>query len=112
MFSLQRENVLTTDATNPLYSVAAGAARSQGVELEARFNVTDHLNLVASYTWLDTVYTRKNDASLGKHLQAIPENQASAWATYTFDSGPLNGLSLGGGVRYTGQPTARTTPSR
>jgi iron complex outermembrane receptor protein len=32
----------------------------------------------------------------------IPRNTASLWADYTFSAGPLAGLQLGSGVRYTG----------
>lgn len=103
VFDLTRKNLLTTDAVNPYYQSQAGEARSQGVELEAKLSVTESLDVTASYTWLDTVYTRNADPTAGKHLPAVPSNQAAAWAYYTFHNGPVTGLSIGAGGRYTGE---------
>lgn len=36
----------------------------------------------------------------GTNLSFIPENQATLWNKYRFESGPVKGLELGGGVRY------------
>ncbi|MEX3937051.1 TonB-dependent siderophore receptor [Paraburkholderia phymatum] len=102
LFSLTRENLLTTDDSNPNFQSQAGEARSRGVELEAKVSLTNSLNVAASYTYLNTVYTKDNSGLEGKHLAAIPQNQASLWAYYTIDRGPLAGLSMGAGGRYTG----------
>lgn len=102
IFDLTRKNLLTTDANNPNYQSQAGEARSRGVELEAKVSLTRSLDVSASYTYLDTIYTKDNSGLQGKHLAAIPSNQASLWAYYTIHGGPLAGLSFGGGGRYTG----------
>ena len=102
LFSLTRSNLLTTDAANPNFQSQAGEARSRGVELEGKVSLTNSLDVTASYTYLNTVYTKDNSGLEGKHLAAIPQNQASLWAYYTIDRGPLAGLSLGAGGRYTG----------
>ncbi|WP_250475261.1 TonB-dependent siderophore receptor [Caballeronia sp. GAFFF1] len=102
LFDLTRENLLTVDATNPNFQSQTGEARSRGVELEAKVSLTDSLNVTGSYTYLNTVYTKDNGGLQGKHLPAVPQNQASLWAYYTINRGPLAGLSLGAGGRYTG----------
>ncbi|WP_244851347.1 TonB-dependent siderophore receptor [Caballeronia sp. SL2Y3] len=102
LFDLTRENLLTVDATNPNFQSQSGEARSRGVELEAKVSLTDSLNVTGSYTYLNTVYTKDNGGLQGKHLPAVPQNQASLWAYYTINRGPLAGLSLGAGGRYTG----------
>jgi iron complex outermembrane recepter protein len=102
LFSLTRSNLLTVDANNPNFQSQAGEARSRGVELEAKVSLTDSLNVAGSYTYLNTVYTKDNGGLQGKHLPAVPQNQASLWAYYTINHGPLAGLSLGAGGRYTG----------
>jgi iron complex outermembrane recepter protein len=102
LFSLTRENLLTTDAVNPNFQSQSGEARSRGLELEAKLSLTDSLNVAASYTYLNTVYTKDNSGLEGKHLPAVPQNEASLWAYYTIDRGPLAGLSMGAGGRYTG----------
>ncbi|MBE9607442.1 TonB-dependent siderophore receptor [Acetobacteraceae bacterium H6797] len=101
LFNLKRNNLQVYTSSGQTFQT--GSARSQGLELEAKYSLTESLNLTASYTWLDTVYTAERPAGSGKHLPAVPEHQGSAWAYYTFNDGPLSGLSLGAGARYTGQ---------
>ncbi len=102
IFDLTRKNLLTTDLNNPNYQTQAGEARSRGLELEAKVSLTRSLDVSASYTYLNTVYTKDNSGLQGKRLATIPSNQASLWAYYTIHGGPLAGLSFGGGGRYTG----------
>lgn len=102
LFSLTRSNLLTKDTSNPNFQTQAGEARSRGLELEAKVSLTNALNVTASYTYLNTVYTKDNDGLEGKHVAAVPQNQGALWAYYTIDRGPLAGLSMGAGGRYTG----------
>jgi iron complex outermembrane recepter protein len=102
LFDLTRNNLLTTDLVNPNFQTQSGQARSRGVELEAKMSLTNALNVTASYTYLDTKYTKDNGGLQGKYVAAVPQNQASAWAFYTLNKGPLSGLSFGAGGRYTG----------
>lgn len=102
-FNLVRQNLLTADLQNPSLSVQSGEARSRGIELEARTALTDQLNVIASYTHLNTIYTKDNSGLQGKFLAGIPQNNASAWADYTMPQGKLDGLSMGAGVRFLGQ---------
>lgn len=103
LFDLTRENLLTVDLANPNFQTQSGEARSRGLELEAKVSLTNSLDVTASYTYLDTKYTKDNGGLNGKYVAAVPQNQASAWAFYKLDGGPLAGLSFGAGGRYTGQ---------
>jgi len=40
---------------------------------------------------------------MGIDIPGIAANQASLWTTYRFAAGVLDGLTLGGGVRYVGE---------
>jgi iron complex outermembrane receptor protein len=42
----------------------------------------------------------------GKTPVGVPSQQASAWARYQLQEGPLAGLGVGGGVRYIGSSYA------
>ncbi|UEM25150.1 TonB-dependent siderophore receptor (plasmid) [Skermanella mucosa] len=102
-FEITRSNLLTSDPERPGFSVQSGEARSRGIELEAKMAVTDQLDVIGAYTFLDTEYTEDNDGREGFRLAAVPRHQASGWALYRMPEGSaLEGLSLGGGVRYTG----------
>lgn len=103
LFDLTRSNVLTSDPVHLGYSVQSGEARSRGVEVEARVGLTDQIDVVASYTYLDTEWTESNDGLEGNEFAAVPRHQASAWAMYRLpQDSALRGLSLGAGVRYKG----------
>ncbi len=108
LFNLTQQNVLTADPIHANFSVQSGEIRSRGAELELHASLTDNLDLVAAYTYLDNVVTKANETDsaynidVGKHPSGIPSNAASLWGNYTFDNGPLAGLSLGGGIRYVG----------
>lgn len=101
-FDLTREDYLTTNPTSFL-SEQKGEARSRGVELEARGQLAMGLELIASYAYTDAEITEaSNPVEEGEPLEYTPEHEASLWSKYGFNGGPLHGLSLGAGVRYTG----------
>ena len=105
-FHIRQENVLTPGAT-PGFNVQQGEIRSRGLEFEARGNATRNLELIGALTLLDTEVTESTvAASIGKRPQAVPEYYGSAWANYSFDAGLLDGLGLGGGVRFVGSSFA------
>ncbi len=113
VYHLEQENVTTTDVNHQCanwsdprcgyYSEQTGMVRSKGLELEARWHTTRALELIAAYSYIDTKTVRTNTlANLGKEIRFIPHHQASAWANYHLQNGPLAGLGMGGGVRYIG----------
>lgn len=104
VFEITRSNLLTADPVFPGLSVQTGEARSRGFELEAKVAVTEQLDLIGAYTYLDTEYTKDNSGLEGNQLAAVPRHQASAWAMYHMPQGTaLAGLGLGAGVRFTGE---------
>ena len=111
LFEINQDNVLTADPANPLFNIQTDAARVRGFEFEARGNITRELEIVGGYTYMDPKVTRSLDGNAGKNLQAVPENQASVWAKYTWYDGPLAGLGLGGGIRYVGESYGDATNS-
>ena len=102
LYQLTKTNVLTRDPANINASVQAGEVRARGVELEAKASLFDGWDVALAYAFNDSEVTKSNDIDLGKVPVLVPEHTASGWLTYTFDNGPLAGLSLGGGVRYVG----------
>ena len=114
VFDLRRKKFLTADtdpdhlAVNPFAQVQQGGMRSRGVELEAKLNPVDGLDLVAAYTYLDARITDANVGdgnfygNAGDRIATIPEHATSLWAEYQFQEGGLRGFGLGAGVRYIG----------
>ncbi|WP_454697054.1 TonB-dependent siderophore receptor [Achromobacter aegrifaciens] len=121
-FDIRRENMTTTDP-DPTHicgtaggrcSIQAGELRTQGIELEAKTEPLRGLTLVAAYSLMDNEYSKAyaNAAGLnlkGKAPVGVPSQQASAWARYQLQDGPLAGMGVGGGVRYIGSSYGNET---
>lgn len=104
VFDITQENVLTSDPdtiNHPFAEVQTGEIRSRGLELEAKVEITDAINIIASYTYLDLEITESNDGTEGNTLREIPTHSGAVWIDYNFHSGSLNGLGIGVGVRAT-----------
>ncbi|MDZ5604565.1 TonB-dependent siderophore receptor [Pseudomonas sp. RP23018S] len=109
VYQLDQENSLSLDSLTNTY-VQYGKTRSKGLELEAKSNLTENLQLSAGYAYTDTHVLEDQAASnVGKRIEGVPYNTASLWASYRLASVGLDQLRVGAGARYTG--TTRTTPS-
>lgn len=112
-FDIRRSNATNTDPANPSFVLQTGEVGVQGVEFEARANVTESLSLVGGFSFLDIRNTRdigttSNDLTgqqvplVGRRPVLVPDTTASLFVDYRFTEGALAGLGLGGGVRYLG----------
>jgi iron complex outermembrane receptor protein len=109
VFDLKRQNVLTTDPNNALLSIQTGEVTSRGIELEAVANVMPGLKVTGAFTNFHIFVSKDlNPALIGTVPTNTPSEIASAWADYTFQTGPLAGFGLGAGVRYNGVSYADT----
>jgi iron complex outermembrane receptor protein len=108
VFDLTRSNVLTNDVIggNPFQQVQTGEIESQGFEFEGNVGLGNGFSLLAAYTNFDLEVTESSDVDLGKVPVAIPEQFASLWLDYAFQSDALTGLRLGGGIRWNGDSYA------
>ncbi|WP_417510371.1 TonB-dependent siderophore receptor [Methylophaga sp.] len=102
VYKLTQKNVMTSDLNNPGFSIQEGEVESKGFELEAKANLTNNLNLIASYGYIDNAVTESNSGTEGNRYGAVPRHMASLWADYMF-SETIPGLGLGAGVRYYGR---------
>jgi len=99
VFRINQTNVASKENPKDNYR-AIGEIESQGIELEAVGNLTDNLRLQAAYTYTDIRYKKSLPEEQGRRAIYAPRNQASAWLSYDVKSGPLDGLTIGSGVRY------------
>ena len=105
LFHITQENVASKRPQETFYT-SVGEVRSQGLELESHTQVTDQLKLLGSYTFTDIEYRKAADGNQGNTPNQAPRHMASLWADYTFASGMVDGLSVGGGARYVGKSWA------
>ncbi|MER5171213.1 TonB-dependent siderophore receptor [Thioclava kandeliae] len=100
-FDLTQSNVSSSVVENGISGTRQiGEVRSKGIEIEATANLAHNWNLRGSYTWNETEQTKGDN--IGNELGNAPEHSANLWLTHEFTQGQLEGLSLGGGIRYIG----------
>ncbi|TKJ83802.1 TonB-dependent siderophore receptor [Erwinia persicina] len=102
-FDINQKNVSSYNRLTNAYE-QIGKVNSQGVETELHIQPTPEIKLIAAYTYTDVVTKRSTDPDeVGHSPNAIPRHAASAWGSYSFLNGALNGLTVGTGVRYVGK---------
>jgi len=99
-YDLIEKNRLTADPTDPANQVQTGEVGVRGLELEAQL-VWQSFNLLAAYSYSDAEVTESNNGDEGFHVTTIPDHLFSLWSVYRPER--VEGLSLGAGVRYTGE---------
>ena len=106
LFDLEQENILVVDDPQAFTSAAIGEASSQGIEFDLYGELSDELDLWASYTYVDAKTENPFfDANFGFTVEAgspllnIPEHQFNLQLV---TSTALNGkpLEFGGGLLY------------
>ncbi|MDP3332512.1 MAG: TonB-dependent receptor [Methylococcaceae bacterium] len=97
-YDLTKQNTLTPDPNNSRLSVAIGEARSRGVEFDMKGQLSDALNMIATYAYADTKITKDNSGNQGNRLPYAPLHSGSLWLKYDFQPEFLKGFSLGAGV--------------
>jgi len=102
-FDINQKNVLSSIDDTRYYN-QIGKVNSQGIETEIHAQPTPEIKLIAAYTYTDAT-TKESDtaAEVGHSPAAIPRHAASAWGSYSFLDGALDGLTVGTGVRYVGK---------
>lgn len=110
LFDLTRQNVSATSPTNPTVTEAIGEVNVRGIELSAQANLADGWKVLGGLAYLDPKVTKAigtwDGIAAGLSPIQVPDLTASLWLDYTFQSGALEGLGLGAGVRYVGESWA------
>ena len=115
VFDLTKTNVKDYDLNDPTWGsfTQAGKVNSRGFELEARGRISDVLQGMASYSYLETEVIKTPGAQATNAAMA-PRHQISFWLDYDA-AALLPGLSIGAGMRYVSdaystQENLRVTP--
>ncbi|MET1079186.1 MAG: TonB-dependent siderophore receptor [Pseudomonas sp.] len=102
LFQIDKQNVLTADPRSPGDSLAAGEARSRGLDLQFSGQLSDALQVIGAYAYIDAEVTRDNLLPAGTRLLGVARHNASLMGLYQFHSGPWQGLGLGAAAQYVG----------
>ena len=88
----------------PARTPSIGEVNVKGVELGAQANLVNGFKIIGGLTYLDAEVTKTtSSAAAGTTPIQIPDLTASLWLDYTVESGNLEGLGGGVGVRYVGK---------
>ncbi len=98
---VEKNKPVLVDPVTLVYA-SLGEVTNKGIELEAKANVTDAWDVIASYSYNHSEITRGDDS--GNAPAVTPKNIASLWSNYSFQEDTVaNGLKVGAGIRYTGE---------
>ncbi|HTO31447.1 MAG TPA: TonB-dependent siderophore receptor [Pararhizobium sp.] len=104
VYDLTMENITTYEA--PTYLPATiDKVRHRGLDLEAKVEVTNNINVIAAYGYIDSTIEEPGNVSgyNGKSFAQVPEHMASIWADYTLEgNGKRGDMTFGLGARYIG----------
>ena len=103
LFDIRKRNVLTADAANAGFSVAAGEIRSRGAEFDLAGQLSRRWRVNASLALNDVEVTRDNTLEIGGRLLNVPRVNGSMLAMY--EDALANGqrYGVGGGLTHTGR---------
>nr|WP_246856823.1 TonB-dependent siderophore receptor [Brenneria sp. CFCC 11842] len=102
LYDLRQQNVATRSA-NYTWLEQVGEIRNKGLEAEVHSALTESINLIASYSYIDSETVKTTVAGTQGNTPArIPSHMASLWGEYNFHSGAASGLGIGLGARYIG----------
>ncbi len=101
VYDLTQNDVANRNVLDSTFT-PSGKVHSQGIELEARNQLTPRLSTIAGYTLNHLRFKDSVDGNDGHTPYVTPNSMASFWGHYQFDYG----LSAGAGVRYIGKQWA------
>lgn len=93
-FDLTQNNMKSPQTVTGTFDPQTSELKVKGLEIEAKATF-DSLTAEVNLTQLD------HENELGKRIASMPEKQASVWLNYQPEQ--IEGLRIGGGVRYVGE---------
>ncbi|TCN83870.1 iron complex outermembrane receptor protein [Vibrio crassostreae] len=105
-FHITKKDSIAADPSDPTYrsKIQLGEVRSQGVEVEGRWFVTEDWDVNASYTYVDMEVTEDANPDLeGTTPIYVPTHAANLWSNYYVYGGALAGTRWSAGARYMGE---------
>lgn len=102
-FRITKDNVLVSDLANNGFSIAAGRARSKGVEADVNYALGDRLMLTAVYAYTDAkVIVDTRPFMVGSRLSNIPRHSGSLYGHWRSEGDERGSVGVGGGITYVG----------
>lgn len=104
LFRITKDNVLVADPLNAGFSIAAGRARSKGVEADINFALNERLSLTAVYAYTDAkVVEDTRPALLGSGLSNVPKHSGAIYGHWQSRGKDPGSIGIGAGLAYVGE---------
>lgn len=97
-FKITKQNVATTDPSDSDYVILTGEQKARGVEFTVAGEVLPGWQVMASAGYVDAVISKDTTYKEGTRIAGVSPVTSSLWSVYEFQSGPLEGFGLGGGL--------------
>ena len=102
VFRIDKQNILVNDPANAGFSIAAGAARSEGVEVDVNAQLGG-VTFTAVYAYTDSRIIRDTrPAFVGSRLSNIPKHSSALYGFWHSRGSQPGSIGLGAGVTYVG----------
>lgn len=105
-FNLTRDGVLVADPVNVGLQLQTGEQRARGLELDATWQATNGLGLLASYAFTDGEVTKDTTVPIGNALMNVPRHAGRLWAKYALPPTRVGVFALAGGITAQGEQQA------
>jgi len=105
LYQLKQQNILSPDPLDRDYQRAIGERVSHGVEVDLSAQLTQQLQILANYSWMNGKITQHADLQ-GKNFRSTPTHSGTVWGKYQLPFDPFNvsgKLSMGGGLVFVGK---------
>ncbi|GAB3962556.1 hypothetical protein GCM10028805_63930 [Spirosoma harenae] len=100
-YQITKNNVLTTDPTNPNFSIQLGQTQTSGVEVDLRGELLPGLNMTANYAYTDSKITKDTKSeNVGLPVPGFSKHVTNAWLSYRIRQGAVQGLGFSLGYQW------------
>lgn len=108
LFQINKRNFTVNEPAPSTISRQLGEVESRGFELEGKVNINENWRILGSFSYTDLEISKNplNPGLVGNSPYIVPDITAGLWLDYAFTNDALEGLSVGGGVRYVGESWA------
>lgn len=104
LFRITKDNVLVSDPANNGFTVAAGRARSEGLEVDLNLALDDRFSLTAVYAYTDAKVTEDTRPALvGSGLSNVPKHSGAIYGFWQSNDDEPGSVGIGAGLTYVGE---------
>ena len=104
LFRITKDNVLVSDPANAGFSIAAGRARSKGIEADLNLAIDDRLSLTAVYAYTDATVIEDTRPELrGSGLSNVPRHSGAIYGFWQSNGREPGSIGVGAGLTYVGE---------